>query len=113
MLQIITAHRILSYQQKLLAMNENLHETEALLLHQMKQFRQEHGPVFNLLHVIQSQSPAMALAAEFKRASPSKGMIAAVFSSRASSHPGKIAFDPIRHTCADTTNFPLVTHHGQ
>lgn len=34
------------------------------------------GPILDLKQVIQSQSPRMALAAEFKRASPSKGDIA-------------------------------------
>lgn len=39
-------------------------------------FAQEHGPILDLGEVIRGQSPRMALAAEFKRASPSKGDIA-------------------------------------
>ena len=35
-----------------------------------------YGPILDLKHVIQSQAPRIALAAEFKRASPSKGEIA-------------------------------------
>lgn len=38
-------------------------------------FVKSNGPIINLLDRIQSQSPAMTLAAEFKRASPSKGVI--------------------------------------
>jgi len=40
------------------------------------EFAAQHGPLLNLQHVIQAQAPRMALAAEFKRASPSKGDIA-------------------------------------
>ena len=39
------------------------------------EFSSQHGPMLNLQKVIQSQYPRMALAAEFKRASPSKGDI--------------------------------------
>lgn len=39
-------------------------------------FHKENGEILNLLNQIQKQSPSMALAAEFKRASPSKGDIA-------------------------------------
>jgi len=46
------------------------------LTNQMHDFESKHGPRLNLLQVIQSCQPAMALAAEFKRASPSKGPIA-------------------------------------
>jgi Indole-3-glycerol phosphate synthase len=49
---------------------------EATLLQKASEFHQQHGDIINLLTQIQSQSPAMALAAEFKRASPSKGDIA-------------------------------------
>lgn len=42
----------------------------------MKEFEKTLGPRLDLAQVIQSQSPSMALAAEFKRASPSKGDIA-------------------------------------
>lgn len=41
-----------------------------------KDFAQKHGPILDLCEVIRGQSPRMALAAEFKRASPSKGDIA-------------------------------------
>lgn len=42
----------------------------------IQDFWNQHGPILNLKEVIQKQSPRMALAAEFKRASPSKGDIA-------------------------------------
>ncbi|GAX13630.1 anthranilate synthase / indole-3-glycerol phosphate synthase / phosphoribosylanthranilate isomerase [Fistulifera solaris] len=41
-----------------------------------KVFAQTHGPLLSLQQVIQQQAPTMALAAEFKRASPSKGRMA-------------------------------------
>mmetsp|Transcript_7851 Transcript_7851/g.11502 ORF Transcript_7851/g.11502 Transcript_7851/m.11502 type:complete len:576 (+) Transcript_7851:57-1784(+) len=50
--------------------------TESDLQAKTKEFHASHGPILNLQSVIQSQSPAMALAGEFKRASPSKGDIA-------------------------------------
>jgi anthranilate synthase/indole-3-glycerol phosphate synthase/phosphoribosylanthranilate isomerase len=50
--------------------------SEQHLLQRAKDFAETHGPILNLQRVIQSQSPRMALAAEFKRASPSKGDIA-------------------------------------
>jgi indole-3-glycerol phosphate synthase/phosphoribosylanthranilate isomerase len=40
------------------------------------EFAQTHGPILNLQTVIAKAAPRMALAAEFKRASPSKGDIA-------------------------------------
>lgn len=43
---------------------------------QAKDFAAQHGPIVNLQDVIAQQAPRMALAAEFKRASPSKGDIA-------------------------------------
>jgi indole-3-glycerol phosphate synthase len=46
------------------------------LLAQASQFHEAHGPILNLQSVISNQYPAMGLAAEFKRASPSKGPIA-------------------------------------
>lgn len=46
------------------------------LLDEASAFAETHGPILNLRTVIQSQLPRMALAAEFKRASPSKGLIA-------------------------------------
>lgn len=42
---------------------------------QAAEFHNAHGPILNLRSVIQSKSPSMCLAAEFKRASPSKGII--------------------------------------
>ena len=50
--------------------------SEEQLLQQAKEFAKSHGPILNLSEVIRNQSPRMALAAEFKRASPSKGDIA-------------------------------------
>jgi len=49
--------------------------SEQEILQQAKAFGDKYGPIINLQQVIQSQSPRMALAAEFKRASPSKGDI--------------------------------------
>ena len=69
MLQKITARRIYDYLQKDFDesdLQKKILETEIRL-----------GPRLNLQDVIQTQSPKMALAAEFKRASPSKGDIAA------------------------------------
>lgn len=50
--------------------------TEENLLFKAEKFQETNGQILNLLEQIQSQSPSMALAAEFKRASPSKGDIA-------------------------------------
>jgi anthranilate synthase/indole-3-glycerol phosphate synthase/phosphoribosylanthranilate isomerase len=72
MLQRITAQRILDYQQ---VSGSSRHDMSKLH-EEMKSFEERLGPRLNLLQVIQSQSPNMALAAEFKRASPSKGNIA-------------------------------------
>ena len=47
-----------------------------VLLEESTRFRSEHGPALSLRDVVQARSPCMALAAEFKRASPSKGDIA-------------------------------------
>jgi indole-3-glycerol phosphate synthase/phosphoribosylanthranilate isomerase len=46
------------------------------LLQKIQEFSAQYGPMLNLQEVIRKQSPRMALAAEFKRASPSKGDIA-------------------------------------
>mmetsp|Transcript_27003 Transcript_27003/g.39101 ORF Transcript_27003/g.39101 Transcript_27003/m.39101 type:complete len:614 (-) Transcript_27003:1763-3604(-) len=73
MLQRITATRVLDYE-KLVA--DPTTPTESDLQAKTKEFHASHGPILNLQSVIQSQSPAMALAGEFKRASPSKGDIA-------------------------------------
>jgi indole-3-glycerol phosphate synthase/phosphoribosylanthranilate isomerase len=76
MLQTITATRILDYQ----IMLQNSPPTLTDLLQTAEQFAAKHGPILNLQTVIQSQAPRMALAAEFKRASPSKGDIALTMS---------------------------------
>jgi len=72
MLQRVALKQICDYYPKMQKYDEyvellrsQIRETEAIL-----------GPRVNLRKVIQDQSPAMALAAEFKRASPSKGDIA-------------------------------------
>lgn len=46
------------------------------MLKEAEEFANLNGSILNLQEAIQSQSPRMALAAEFKRASPSKGDIA-------------------------------------
>ena len=74
MLQRITATRILDYRKVVQHDNESAALQE--LERQAQAFCAKHGDVLNLQHVIQSLSPRMALAAEFKRASPSKGDIA-------------------------------------
>ena len=74
MLQRITATRILDYASAMTTGDATA--ALASLEQQAKAFAEQHGPVLNLQQVIQSLSPRMALAAEFKRASPSKGDIA-------------------------------------
>ncbi len=80
MLQRITATTMLDYESKL-----NGQDTAAAsaavpsipaLLEQAAAFHSAHGPILPLQTIIQSKSPCMTLAAEFKRASPSKGDIA-------------------------------------
>ena len=75
MLQKITANRILDYEQIL--SNPADHPTAEQLKEHILATEGRLGPRLDLQHVIQSRSPSMALAAEFKRASPSKGDIAA------------------------------------
>lgn len=70
MLQTITATRILDY-----SSNKQSVPIDTLL-QQGQSMAEKHGAILNLQTVIQQQSPRMALAAEFKRASPSKGAIA-------------------------------------
>jgi len=70
MLQIITATRILDYQGKQSPESLQQLEQDAVT------FAKEHGPILDLASVVSSQYPSMALAAEFKRASPSKGRMA-------------------------------------
>jgi len=74
MLQKITATTILDYDGKLSSSSTSPSAEE--LLERAKKFHVEHGPILPLQQIIQSKSPSMALAAEFKRASPSKGDIA-------------------------------------
>lgn len=68
-LQTITGSVILDYGDR---------ETTTMeeLLSRASQLETEYGPRVNLQTIIQNQQPCMALAAEFKRASPSKGDIA-------------------------------------
>ena len=70
MLQKVTAVRVLDYEknQAILAPIDDLKRQAA-------EFHSQHGPMLNLRSVIQSKAPSMCLAAEFKRASPSKGLI--------------------------------------
>lgn len=70
-LQRITATTILDY-----ASRSSDPSAVDGLLEGSRRFRAEHGPVLSLRDVVQARSPCMALAAEFKRASPSKGDIA-------------------------------------
>jgi len=74
MLNLITATRILDYRknQKDDDNTKLLQELEA----QAKAQQVKNGNVLNLQTVIQREAPRMALAAEFKRASPSKGIMA-------------------------------------
>ena len=76
MLQKITASTILDYDVKLSASNGDKAPTIKELLATAKQFHEANGPILPLDKIVQSKSPSMALAAEFKRASPSKGDIA-------------------------------------
>lgn len=71
MLQVITATRILDYRNK-----GESSESAAPQAGRRRRVGYEDEPRLNLLEVIRRQSPRMALAAEFKRASPSKGMMA-------------------------------------
>lgn len=75
MLQTITATRLLDYQSLLESSTSSLPSLDELA-QEAKSFAFDHGAILNLQTVIQSQAPRMALAAEFKRASPSKGDIA-------------------------------------
>ena len=77
MLQRITATIILDYEHR------HLHASSSCaapsmdeLLIRASQFHAAHGPILDLQTVISDQYPAMGLAAEFKRSSPSKGPIA-------------------------------------
>ena len=70
MLQKVTAVRILDY-----AQNQSGLASVDDLERQAAAFHSRHGPMLHLRAVVQSRAPAMCLAAEFKRASPSKGLI--------------------------------------
>jgi indole-3-glycerol phosphate synthase/phosphoribosylanthranilate isomerase len=74
-LQEITATVILDYTRYFLEQDVPTPTIQALS-EAAEGFCAAHGEVVNLQHVIQSQAPRMALAAEFKRASPSKGRMA-------------------------------------
>jgi len=79
MLQRITATTMLDYESKLNGGQDNTDDAApsiATLLEQASSFHTAHGPILPLQSIIQSKSPCMTLAAEFKRASPSKGDIA-------------------------------------
>lgn len=77
MLQIITATRILDYRR---APEENaeggLAPTTVHAATVARRQKDREGEVLNLKTVVQATAPRMALAAEFKRASPSKGPLA-------------------------------------
>lgn len=72
-LQTVTANRILDYERYL---SDPTSPTEKDLQKQYIDFCTRHGNALNLRTVITQKAPTMALAAEFKRASPSKGQIA-------------------------------------
>ena len=72
-LQSITATRILDYETYIA---EATTPSEESLQAEIPRFWAKNGSILNLQEVIKRQSPRMALAAEFKRASPSKGDIA-------------------------------------
>ena len=73
MLQRITATTLLDYERKL---SDPRTPSLSTLLSQAETFHAQHGPILPLQSILQRCSPSMALAAEFKRASPSKGDIA-------------------------------------
>lgn len=98
MLQRITAQRILDYQQ----VSGSTGHDMSKLHEEMKSFEERLGPRLNVLQVIQSQSPNMALAAEFKRASPSKGNIAVELDA------GEQA---VRYTTAGACIISVLTEH--
>ncbi len=79
MLQRITATTMLDYESKLNTVDsgdDNAVPSISNLLEEASSFHEAHGPILPLQSIIQSKSPCMTLAAEFKRASPSKGDIA-------------------------------------
>ena len=78
MLQRITATTMLDYQSKQSSDDDSSTTAPSIqtLIEQADTFHKTHGPIIPLQQIIQSKSPCMTLAAEFKRASPSKGDIA-------------------------------------
>lgn len=78
MLQTITATILLDNK-------NNTHEDIDTLKSKIQKMIELYGPPLNIQNVINHVQPKMALAAEFKRASPSKGMIA----TEKTSHAGK------------------------
>ena len=74
MLQRITATIILDHEHRLMHSSSAPSMDELLL--RASQFHAAHGPILDLQTVISDRYPAMGLAAEFKRSSPSKGSIA-------------------------------------
>jgi len=77
MLQKITATTILDYNTKLSSSSSTTTVPSIEeLLQTAKEFHNTNGSILQLQQIIQGKSPSMALAAEFKRASPSKGDIA-------------------------------------
>ncbi|KAL3944178.1 MAG: hypothetical protein SGBAC_001735 [Bacillariaceae sp.] len=72
-LQSITATRVLDYQNY---SADKASPSDEELKAKIPEFWKANGEILNLQKVIKGQSPRMALAAEFKRASPSKGDIA-------------------------------------
>ena len=76
MLQKITATTILDYEFKRIKQDQQQFPSIDELLRQAETFHYNHGPIVPFQQIIQEASPCMALAAEFKRASPSKGDIA-------------------------------------
>jgi anthranilate synthase/indole-3-glycerol phosphate synthase/phosphoribosylanthranilate isomerase len=76
-LQTITATVFLDYAKKQQAAGSDGIKTIDELQAQFNEYKSLNGPPLSLADVIISKQPAMCLAAEFKRASPSKGLIAA------------------------------------
>jgi len=79
MLQKITATTMLNYDGRIASSGGGSGGPPPLvdeLLERASEFHANHGPMLPLHEIVRGKSPCMALAAEFKRASPSKGDIA-------------------------------------